>query len=97
MWCCKYILETIGKAQKKMDSALSRGFPLCEILHYDLTRGCPLFDEAGLAIHKKHEILKPLKSDLQEEDCKLNWNDNLKTAVVVDLMSTIREVPISCL
>ena len=55
-----------------MDSALSRGFPLCEILHYDLTRGCPLFDEAGLAIHKKHEILKPLKSDLQEEDCKLN-------------------------
>ena len=93
MWCCKYILETIGKAQKKMDSALSRGFPL----HYDMTRGCPLFDEIGLGRHKKYEILKPLKSHLQEEDYKLNWNDNLKTAVVVDLMSTIREVPISCL
>ena len=51
-----------------MDSALSRGFPL----HYDMTRGCPLFDEIGLGRHKKHEILKPLKSHLQEEDYKLN-------------------------
>ena len=46
---------------------------------------CSLFDEVGLARHKKHEILKPLESDLKEEDYKLNWNDDLKTTVVVDL------------
>ena len=57
------------------------------------TRDCPLFDEAGLAGYKKHEILKPLESDLQEEDYKLNWKDNLKTAVVVGFMSIIRKVP----
>ena len=43
-----------------MDIALSSGFPLREILHYDPIRDCPLFDEVGLARHKKHEILKPL-------------------------------------
>ena len=42
---------------------------------------------------KKHEIVKPLESDLQEEDYKLNRNDDLKTAVVVDFMSMIRKVP----
>ena len=55
-----------------MDIAHSRGFPLCEILLCDLIRDCSLFDEVGLARHKKHEILKPLESDLKEEDYKLN-------------------------
>ena len=41
---------------------------------------------------KKHEILKPLKSDLQEEDYKLNGSDDLETAVVVDFMSMIRKL-----
>ena len=64
------------------------------MLQFDLTRDCLLFDEVGLARHKRHEILKPLKSDLEEEeDYKLNRNDYLKTAVVVDFMSMIIKVP----
>ena len=64
------------------------------MLQFDLTRDCLLLDEVGLARHKRHEILKPLKSDLEEEeDYKLNRNDYLKTAVVVDFMSMIRKVP----
>ena len=43
-----------------MDIALPSGFPLREILQHDLIRDCPLFDEAGLARHKKHETLNPL-------------------------------------
>ena len=38
--------------------------------------------------------MKPLESDLQEEDYKLNWNDDRKTAVVVEFMSMIRKVQI---
>ena len=69
-----------------MDIACWRGFPIRIILQYDLTRYCFLFDKVWLARHKKHEILKPLGSDLKEEDYKLNWNDDLKTAVVVDFI-----------
>ena len=65
-------MKRLGKAQKKMDIAHSRGFPLWEFLLCDLTRDCSLFDEVGLARHKKHEILRPLESDLKEEDYKLN-------------------------
>ena len=71
-----------------------KDYHLREILQYDLTRDCPLSDEVRLARYKKHEILKPLESDLQEEDYKLNRSDDLKTAVVVDFMSTIRKVPL---
>ena len=35
-------------------------------------------------------------ADLKEEDYKLNWNDDLKTAVVVDFMPMVRKVPVSC-
>lgn len=52
----------------------------------------PFFDEVGLARHDKHDILKPLE-DLQEEDYKLNPNNDLKTAVIVDFMSMIGKVP----
>ena len=54
-----------------MDIVRSRDFSLPKILQY-LTRYCPSFDEVGFARHKKHEILKPLESDLKEEDYKLN-------------------------
>ena len=89
----KSSLKLLGKAQKEIEIARSRDYPLREILQYDLTRDCPLFDEVGLARHKKHEILKPLESDLQEEGYKLNRNDDFKTVVVVDFMSMIRKVP----
>ena len=49
----KSSLKRLGKAQKKIDIAHSRGSPLHEILQYDLTRDCPLFDEVGVARHKK--------------------------------------------
>ena len=75
----KSSLKRLGKTQKKIFIALSRGSPLREILQYDLTRDFPLFDEAGLARHKKHEILKPLEINLQGEDYKLNRNKDLKT------------------
>ena len=52
------------KGQKKIDIARSSGSSLREILLYDLTRYWPLFDEVGFARHKKHEILRPLESDL---------------------------------
>lgn len=52
----------------------------------------PFFDKVGLARHDKHDILKPLE-DLQEEDYKLNPNNDLKTAVIVDFMSMIGKVP----
>ena len=94
MWYCKFILETIWMAQKKMDIPHSRVSPLCEILQYDLPRDCPLFDEAGFARHKKHEIIENV--DLKEEDYKLNWNDDVKTVVVVDFMPMVRKVPVSC-
>lgn len=42
-----------------MNIARSRSFPLRQILHYDLTRDYLLFDEVGLARHRKCEILKP--------------------------------------
>ena len=87
-------MKRLEKAQKEDDIALSKGFPLSEILQYDMTRGCPLFVDVGIARHKKHEILKPLESDLQEKDYKLNRNDDLTTAVVVDFMSLIRKVPL---
>ena len=86
-------MKQLGKAEKKIHIACLSGSPLREILQYDLTRDCHLFDEVGLARHKKHEILKPLESDLQEEDYKLNRNNDLKTAVVADFMSMIRKVP----
>ena len=50
-----------------MDIAFSSGFPLREILQYDLIRDYPLFDEVGLARHKKNEILKPWGGSLQIE------------------------------
>ena len=87
-------MKRLEKAQKEDDIALSRGFPLSEIVQYDKTRGCPLFDDVGIARHKKHEILKSLENDLQEKDYKLNRNDDLTTAVVVDFMSLIRKVPL---
>lgn len=37
--------------------------------------------------------MEPLESDLQEENYKLNRNDDLKTAVIVDFMSMVRKVP----
>ena len=37
----KSSLKRLGKAQKKIDNARSRGSPLREILQYDLTRDCP--------------------------------------------------------
>ena len=73
----------------------SRGFPLRKILQYDLTRNCLLFDEVGLERYKKHEIFKPLESDIKEQEYKLNWNNDLETAVVLDFMSMIKKVPIS--
>ena len=36
--------------------------------------------------------MKPLESDIQEEDYKLNRNEDSKTAVVVDFISMIRKV-----
>ena len=46
----KSSLKKIGKTQKNMDIACSRGFYLLrQILQYNLTRDCPLFDEVGLA------------------------------------------------
>ena len=95
MWCCKFIIETSRKEIKKMDIVRSRDFSLPKILQY-LTRYCLSFDEVGFARHKKHEILKPLESDLKEEDYKLNWNDDLETTMVADFMSMIRKVPVSC-
>ena len=37
--------------------------------------------------------MKPLESDLQEEDYKLIRNDYLITTLVIDFLSMIREVP----
>ena len=45
--------------------------------------------------YKKHEIFKPLESDIKEQEYKLNWNDDLETAAVLDFMSMIKKVPIS--
>ena len=94
----KFREERFLKKENKLADTIKRiAVPKCSSLHnilqYDLTRDCPLFDEVGLTRHKKHKILKPLESDLQEEDYNLNQNNNLKTAVVVDLMSRIRKVP----
>ena len=46
-------------------------------------------DIAQLRCFPLCNILKPLESDLQEEDYKLNRNDNLKTTVFVDFMSMV--------
>ena len=31
-----------------MDNTSSRGFPIRQVLRYDLTRDCPLFDDVDL-------------------------------------------------
>ena len=89
----KSLLKSLGKAQKKMDIACLRGHAIREILQYDLIEDCPLFDEVGLARHKKHEILKPIENHLLENDYKFERKSDLKTAVMVDFMSLVRKVP----
>lgn len=41
-------LKRLGTRQKKMDNTSSRGFPIRQVLRYDLTRDCPLFDDVDL-------------------------------------------------
>ena len=64
----------------------------CTLEIFSFPRDFTVFTR-DFARHKKHEILKPLESDLQEEDYKLNRNDDLETAMVVDFISMIRKVP----
>ena len=40
-------LKRLGKAQKKMDVAASRGFPLCKTLQYDLKETAPYLMKLG--------------------------------------------------
>ena len=51
----------IGKVQKNMEIARARGFTNKNLLQYDLL-DCPLFDETGLARHRKQELMTQLKA-----------------------------------
>ena len=88
----KLTTKFLGKAQKNIDIARSRGFTNKELLQYDHLDS-PLFDNKGLARHKKHEIMTQLESVLKEEDYCYNKQSNLRTVVVVDFMSLVRKVP----
>ena len=88
----KIATTLMGKAQKNMEIARTRGFTNKELLQYDLL-DCSLFDETGLARHRKHELMTQIEGDLTDDDYSCQKISQLKTVLVVDFMSVIRKIP----
>ena len=64
-----------------------------QILCYDQSDECMLFDEDLVAKPAKSELMTELEKHLEERDYIFMPDSGLKTAVMVDLMSQIRKSP----
>ena len=89
----KKAMKEVGRSQKHIDIARSRGIPMRKISQFDHTDDNFLFDGEGTSKPEKHKIISELEKYSANEDYNLVKENNQLTAIIVDFMSLIRKVP----
>ena len=81
-------------AQKHYDIARSRGIPIKDILHFDITMQSCLFTDDDLTEKpNKYEIVKELEKNLDSSQYIFRKFSELKTTAIMDSMSQVRKIP----
>ena len=89
-------LTKLEKAQKHYGIARSRGIPIKNILHFDLTMQSCLFTDADLTEKpNKYEIVKELEKNLENSQYTFRkfLKKKLKTSAIMDFMSQVHKIP----
>ena len=79
------VSKELGKAQKAIDVARSRGISMKEILQFDLITTSSLFDDDMTSKPHKHTIMKELENHLANEDFLFDSTISLETVIIVDV------------
>ena len=89
----RFVRKKTGAAQKQIDIARERGISMKEILCYDHSDECMLFDEDLVAKPAKSELITELEKHLEKRDYIFMLDNEIKTAIIVDFMSQIQKYP----
>ena len=85
--------KKLGKMQKEIDMARSRGIATSELLKHDLVEESPLFHGDDMTKPQKHIMIQELEKQLEKDDYAFDKQSNTPTVVIVDFMSVVRKVP----
>ena len=92
MSTAKNLSKELGKTQKSIDIARSRGISMRELLQYDHVADSHLFNDYMTSKPQKHTIIAELENHLANHEFHFDAGNTELTAIIVDFMSMVRKV-----
>ncbi len=85
--------KDIASAQRDTEIAQNRGMSLPEIFAHDLLHHSPLFDGGFPTKPQKSNLILELETHLEQVDYRFQRSLSMKTTIIVDFMSQVRQIP----